>query len=186
MPIRFWKQKIKVSREEFARVLLLWLARCLSAEGLREEAEALSAPDVGDPSLLFGFDLNSRDDLAKLLQELFVFNMWAIVVMCKAGFKDVDKCDDCLNMFHRLVYENLLEEREEDFDTWMLSMSGQYGQYLEAMKAESGPVWGLTTLLSKKLFGKLALDALLQFQMSLYITSSMGAVENLIGQYDVK
>jgi len=87
MPL-FGKRKIKVTRKEFAKVLLVWLLRQLSEENIHLLAKASVLEKADHPTELFGLDIEKNDDLEKLLQELFIFEMWSIVVNCETVFED--------------------------------------------------------------------------------------------------
>lgn len=182
------KRKVKVTREEFAKVLLVWLLWSLSEEQIQQTARASSLEETEDSLKLFGLDLENKGDLDKLLQELFVLNMWSIVFSCEVVFKDVNKRDECLDIFHRLVYEEFLEEKREDFEDWLLAMSVRYAAYLKAWgdEGEPGPLWNLAKVINVNIFGKLNPSAFIQFDICNYITSSIKAVESLIEKYDVK
>lgn len=169
--------KIKVTREEFAQVLFVWLMRCLSEDQIKEIFSK-------------GFDLKlkSDEDFDRLRQELFYLNMWLIVFTCEGLLKDIDRRNECLDIFHRIVYENLVEQKEQDFDQWLLSMGKRYMDYTETMDTEHelGPLWELTSLVNRNIYGELNLDAFVQFQLSAYVKSTMEALEGLIKRYNIK
>lgn len=178
--------KIKVSKEEFAEVLSYWLANQVNTKAIEQLAKALDLKDK--PQELFGINLKNKKDSNTLAEELFALNMWLIVYSCEIIFEDIDKRNECLDTFHLIVYQRILEGNEEDFDQWKLSATARYIDYNEAMKIESppGPLWQLATVVNKNMFGKLNLDALVQFQISVYVAESMKALEGLIRKYDIR
>ena len=114
--------------------------------------------------------------------------MWAIVTNCGKELKDIDRRDECLDTFHRLVYQELLKGKEKDFEFWSSLLDEQYKQFNEAMKTEHelGSLWNLAAFLNKKLYGQLELDAFVQFEMENYIRSSMEDSLKLIDSYEWK
>lgn len=160
--------KIKVSKEEFAEVLCYWLANQVNTKAIQQLAEVL---DVEDKP-----------------QELFALNMWSIVYSCERIFEDIDKRNECLDTFHLIVYQRILEGTEEDFGQWKLSVTAKYIDYNEAMETESqpGPLWQLATVVNKNLFGKLNLSALVQFEISAYASSTIKALLEMINKYDIE
>jgi len=178
--------KIKVSRKEFAEVLSYWLGNQVNTQAIKQTAKALDLKDK--PQELFGLNLKNKNDSSTLVEELFALNMWLIVYSCERIFEDIDKRNECLDIFHRIVYKRLLEGTEEDFDQWKLSATVRYVDYNEAMETESPPgsLWQLATVVNKKMFGQLNLDALVQFQISVYTSSTFKALEGLINKYDIE
>jgi hypothetical protein len=178
--------KIKVSREKFAEVLSYWLANQVNTKALKETARALDLKD--EPEELFGLDLKNKKDSDALARELFALNMWLIVYSCESIFEDIDKRNECLDRFHLIVYQRILGGTRQDFDQWKLSATVNYADYNEAMKTESppGPLWQLATVVNKNMFGKLNLDAFVQFQISVYASSTIKALLELINKYEIE
>jgi hypothetical protein len=54
------------------------------------------------------------------------------------------------------------------------------------METEHEPLLELAAVISQNLFGKVNLDAITQFQIGVYISSTMKALEGLIKKYDIE
>ena len=193
MPFPLRSRKIKVTKEEFAELLCLWLSRHLNREAIKQDAKALELKDKEDtdfsePEELFGLNLKNKKDFIILGEELISLNMWLIVRACERVFEDTNKRNECLDIFHRIVYERFIEEPGEDFREWTLSLYKKYRDYAKATETEHqlGPAWELSKLINENLHGKVLPDIFIQFQISTYITSSIGASEELIKKYKVK
>jgi len=90
MPL-FGKRKIKATREEFAMALSYWLSKALSREQLNDTAE------------MFGIDISKEDNFSRVFNELLALNMWLVIHTCERIFDDVNKRNECLDIFHKLV-----------------------------------------------------------------------------------
>jgi hypothetical protein len=178
--------KIKVSREEFAEVLSYWLANQVNTKAIQQLAKAFDSKRK--PPELFGINLKEKKNLNALAEELFPLNMWMIVYSCERIFEDIDKRNECLDTFHLIVYQRILEGTKEDFDQWKLAVTSKYLDYKEAMetKSQPGPLWHLATVVNKNLFGKLNLDALVQFEISSYASSTIKALLEMINKYEIE
>lgn len=187
MPL-FGKRKVKVTKEEFAKVLFVWVIRSLSEDRIKQEAELQRLEENEKELKLFGIDLNDDVSVEKLLQELLVFNMWSVIVTCETLFKNDILCFECLDKLHSYVFSKFLQGKDKDFKKWKLAMAQQYQEYNDSFgkKGELGPVYNLVSLFNIKVYGKLNLDAIVQLQIGNYIFSSMKAVESLIKSYSVK
>ena len=168
-------EKVKVAKEEFAEVLYYWLSRRLTKKAIKETAKS------------WGFKLKGNEDFNKILQEIFAFNMWSIVRTCERVFEDDDKRNECLDVFHHLVYERHTEGTEENFGKWMRAMGAKYIEYIKAMETEhpSGPVWVLAKVVNKNLFGEVKEDPFLQAKIGAYVGIDARHLEELIKKYDI-
>ena len=183
----------KVTKEEFAELLCFWLSRQLNREVIKQDVKALELKDKEDtdfsePEELFGLNLKNKKDFTILVEELISLNMWLIVRACERVFKDANKRNECLDIFHRIVYERFFEELGEDFREWTLPLYKKYRDYAKATETEHhlGPAWELSKLINENLHGKVLPDIFIQFQISTYITSSIRASEELIKKYKIK
>ena len=167
-------QRIKVPKKEFAEVLYHWLSLQLTKEQIEKTANDLD------------FKIKSDKDFNKILQELFTLNMWLIVYSCEGAFEDIDKRNECLDIFHRIVYERHTEGTEEAFGQWMMSLGAKYDAYAKAMATEHpvNPLWVFGKLISKNLFGKVRKDVLLQAQIAIYVVASTKHLPELIEKYE--
>jgi hypothetical protein len=178
--------KVKVSREEFAQVLSYWLAKQVNTQAFKETAKDLDLKDK--PQELFGLNLKNKKDSETLAEELFALNMWLIVYSCEIKSEDIDKRKEYLDIFHLIVYQIILEGTGEDFNHWKLAVTAKYADYNEAMKTESplGPFWQLATVVSNNMSRKLNIDALIKYQISVYVSSTIEALLKLINEYDIE
>ena len=66
-------------------------------------------------------------------------------------------------------------------------MTQKYIEYNKAAERQStlGPLYTLATVVNVNLFGKLNLDAILQYQIGVYIAESIGALRGAIKEYDI-
>lgn len=169
-------QKVKVSKEEFAEVLYYWLSHRLTKDAVKETAKDLD------------FKVKSNKDFNKILQELFTLNMWSIVHSCERVFEDENKRNECLDIFHHLVYERHTEGTDGNFSKWKMSMGVKYIEYGRAMKTEHhlGPLWVLSEVVNKNLFGEVKKDPFLQVKIGAYVGMPAKHLEELIKKYDVE
>jgi len=184
--------KIKVSREEFAEVLFYWLCMHVGKKGIEKTAKAFDLKVKGykDFSTILRKVIGSKKDFDKvrIYEELFTLNMWLVVHNCERVFEDIDKRNECLDIFHRIVHQRLIEGTGENLKPWTLSMATRYIDYNKAAETEHhlGPLWVLSKVINKNLFGEVKEDPFLQFQIGVYITESMKALEEAIKKYDVE
>lgn len=169
-------QKIKVSKEEFAEVLYYWLFRYLSKKDVKSKAKDLK------------FRIKSNQDFNRIFQELFVLNIWIIIHSCEIVFKDEDKRNECLDIFHRLVYERNVQGTEENFSNWMILMSTRYSAYGNAMATyhPSTPLWVVADVFYKNLLGEITKDLGAQTTLIAYTGLSVKYLEEAIMQYDIQ
>jgi len=169
-------QKVNVSKEEFGEVLYHWVAGRLTKKAIKETAKS------------WGFKIKGNEGFNKILQELFALNMWLIVHTCEMVFEDEDKRNECLDIFHRLVYERHTEGTEEDFGKWMILMSAKYVEYSKARETEhpSTPLWVVANLINKNLFGEIKKDLQFQSLIVAYIGLSVKHLGKAITQYDIE
>ncbi len=188
MPL-FGKGKIRVTRAEFSKVLFAWLLRNISEDHFRRIAQASIIGEAKKKtSLLFGLDLDKNKNVEKIFEELLILEMWAIAFNCMLKIVNKDISKECLATFHRLVYDELLERKETDFEPWVLSLAEQYEEYGKAIteEHEPGPLGNLSYLFYTKLYGNSIPDAFILFEISGYIKSSLDASLELIDKYEVK
>jgi len=166
--------------------LCYWLANQVNTEAIQKLAKAFDAEDK--PEELFGLSLKNKRDLDILTKELFALNMWIIVYSCELMFEDIAKRNECLDMLHLIVYQRILGGTKENFDQWKLSATVNYVDYNEAIKTDEppGPLWQLAKVVNKNMFGKLNLDAFVQFEISAYVSSTIKALSEMINKYDIE
>jgi len=170
-----YSEKVKVSKDQFAEVLYRWLSKFLTDKAIKKSAKDL------------GFKLR-RKNYSKVFGELFVLYMWLIVYTCEDVLEDENKRNECLDIFHHLVYKRHTEGTEEDFGKWLKSVGAKYIEYYKAMETDhpSGPLWVVASLVNKKLFGKIKEDAWLQLRIVGYVESFVKYLRKAIKQYDIE
>ncbi len=185
--------KIKASREEFAEVLFYWLSRQINREAITQTAKLFDlkdeeGKDTGKTEELFGLNLKSKEEFGRLFEELFDVNMWLVVRACERVIEDSDKRNECLDIFHRLVYERLIKGLRENLSQWTLSLTSKYIDYNKDTETEHplGPAWELSKVINENLHSKALPDAILQWQIGVYITESMKALEEAIKKFDIE
>ncbi len=168
--------KVKASKKEFAEVLYYWLSQRSSKKAVKQTAKDLD------------FKIKSNEDFNKIFQELFALNMWSIVRTCERVFEDEDKRNECLDIFHHFVYERRTEGIEENFGKWMTLMGAKYIEYIKAMETEhpSGPLWVLSKVVNKNLFGEVKKDPFLQMAIGDYVGLSVKHLGEAIKKYNIE
>ncbi|NQV00832.1 MAG: hypothetical protein HQ537_01805 [Parcubacteria group bacterium] len=174
MSLKEKPQEGKISKEEFALILFRWVFNFLTDKKIREIAKS------------FGFKIRSDEDLRVISEELFFLNIWLVVYTCEGSFRNVDKRNKCLDIFHKFVYEKLTD-KGKSFKKWMKMMSMKYIEYDKALKTEhpSTSLWVLSTLINKNLFGKVKEDPLLQMKITAHIGIFVKHLGKIIKQCDI-
>jgi len=167
-------KKIQVTREEFAKVLCYWLCTVTTEKEIKKKSKD------------FGFRIRNKDDLYKIHSELLIFNMWLIVYTCEALIYDEKKCNECLDMFHRIVYRDFYK-KEREFGDWMHFVFQKYQQYYAARETEhpSTPLWVVAKLVSKNVLGESQMDLKLVNVMT-YEALTVEHLGKTIKNYDIE
>lgn len=167
---------MKVSKEQFAEVLYHWLSNFLTEKAVKKTAKE------------FGFKIKNNRDFNRIFQELFTLNMWLIVYTCELAFEDEDKGNECLDIFHNLIYERHAKDVDEDFMKWMSLMHAKYVEYTKAIETDypSTPLWVLATLINKNLFGKIKKDPFLQTKIVIHVGEFKKHLRKAIKEYSIK
>ena len=168
--------KVRVSRKEFAEALYLWLSMSLTEEAVRQAAEG------------FDFEIKNDEDLSRMFEGLFLLNMWLTVYTCEREFEDEEKRNECLDMFHTLVYESYVDWDVMDFVEWMNSIGVLYIEYDSAMNIHhpSGPLWVVAKTFNRNLFGEVEEDVFVQMGIVVHIGTFIEHLGEAIRQYDVE
>jgi len=169
-------EKVKVSKKQFAEVLYYWLSGYLTKNAIKKSAKEL------------GFKIRNNKDFSKIFEELFVLDMWLIVYTCEGVFEDEDKRNECLDIFHHLVYDRHIENKENSFNDWMMSISPRYVKYSKAMETKhpSTPLWVVANVINKRLFGEIKKDLSFQMKMVAHIGLFVEHLGKAIKQYDIE
>ena len=183
-------KKVKLSKEEFATTLLHWVAMQIGMEGMKQDAKVLdltseSPLESRETKELFRLNLSNAEELTILFEELMPLNLWIVVVASQATFKDVKQRNDCLDIFHRRFFDQFLKETVGDFEQWMQFLDVKYDEYREAMKTGKD-LMTLAYLIQRNLHGDGLPNAILQFQITLYVSSGLKALGKALDQYKIK
>lgn len=171
------QQKVKLSRKLFAEALYYqWLAPRLTEEAVKETAKDL------------GVNIRNDKHLIKIFQELCILDMWLIVHTCAGIIEDEDKRNECLDIFHQLVYDHHIQKEEKGFNDWMRAVAPIYVEYNKAMETEhpSTPLWVVANVFNKRLFGEVWEDLEFQLKLITRIGLSMKYLAEAIKQYDIE
>ena len=169
-------QKARTSRQEFAEVLYRMVSSSLT-----EEALEASARD-------FKFQLGNEKDHSKLYSELLLLNMWLTVHVCESELPSREQCRDCLDLFHRLVYErHYPEQAQQGFREWLEALRPMYAVYDRAMSAghRAAALWVVADVFSRNLFGKVRKDPLVQAYIGKHIEVSARNRRNAVRQFEI-
>jgi len=171
-------EKLEVTKRQFAEVLFHWLSISLTKKEIKKYAKS------------FGFRIRiwNRKDYRKISEELFILNMWMIVYTCEEVFEDEDKQNECLDIFHNLVYYRKIVNNEISFRDWMVSISSRYIEYSKAMETEhpSTPLWLAAKAFNRNLFGKIKEDLRFQMNVCIYIELSNKHLGKTILKYEIR
>ncbi len=168
-------KKLKVSKEQFAGILYCWLSGNLTNKAIKKMARELR------------FKIKGNKDFSRIFEELFFLNMWLIVYTCEGVFENEKKRNECLDIFHHLIYTRHIENKKNNFNDWMRSLYPGYVKYNKAMGTEhpSTPLWVVANIVNKRLFGKIKKDPILQMKIVIYIGLVVEHLGKLIKQYDI-
>jgi hypothetical protein len=166
----------KMSNHEFAEVLYKWVSSHSTEKEIKKSAKKL------------GIKIRNDQDLRKISGELLTLNMWLTVDTCKLVIQNKDKANECLNLFHRLVYEKHLGGTEKGLRDWIKSMIKDYTKYDRAIKTDHPmtPLWVVAELFSMNFFGEIKKDPFLLTRIGHYIALFNELLEKLIMEYDIE
>ena len=109
------EKNIQVTKEQFAEALYYWLSENLKIEDIKVLVRELE------------FEIKSNTDFIRFFAEFTILNMWIVVDTCEALFKSENLKNECLYIFHQLVFKRNATQRDSvDFDTWLKTMSLKY------------------------------------------------------------
>ena len=194
MPFIFGKRRKELTKEEFAELLVLWFARQVNSEAIMRDAKLYDLEsEEGDwerrkGKKLFGLNLEDDKEFIILVEELLTLNMWIIIRACEKVFDDISKRDECLDIFHKIVFERFIKESDEEFEQWHLGLAEKYVEYYKAIDAEpsSNAMLNLTSVVYRNLHGDAIPDAIVSFEIGTYVAESIKALEGAIKQYNIK
>jgi hypothetical protein len=169
-------QKARTSAHEFAEVHYRMVSNSLTNEALEASARD------------FKFEIGSEEGLGKLHGELLFLNMWLTVHVCESELPSREKCKECLDLFHRLVYERHYPgQAKEGFREWLESMRSIYAVYDRAMNSghPAAALWVVADVFSCNLFGKVRKDPLVQAYIGKYIEVGARHRRNAVKQHEV-
>ena len=109
--------RIPITKKQFAEVLHHWLSRALAKKEIKKNAVALD------------FTLTKDADFTKIFEEYLVFDMWTIVYTCERLLENEEIRNECLDIFHNMVYNSYINCNEVTFKNWITSISLRYIEY---------------------------------------------------------
>ena len=171
------KEKIKVSKEQFAEALYYhWFLKVWNDKEIKKTAEELD------------FKIRNDNDYSKIYKELFFLNMWIVIYTCEKVFEDENKRNKYLDFFHHFVYGRVTEGRETNFGNWIKTITAKYIEYNKAMETKhpSTPLWVLAELINKNLFGEIEVSAILQTEIITQVALSIQHLREAIKYYDIE
>jgi len=181
MPFLFGQRKVKITKPEFASVLDF----CLS-KGFELEAPGESiAKSIAKTAKEIDFDIRNEADYKRLFQELLILRMWVIIRSCTKVFRDVDKRNACLDIFHRNVYEVYYEDTtDQGFTQWIKSCGLKYLEYEKATEKvdKPSPMWWLAKAVNQNIFGEVKKDSFVQAMIGARIGTFMKYVDKVLEQ----
>ena len=95
--------KIPITKKQFAEVLYHWLSMCLTKKKIKGNALALN------------FKLINGEDFRKIFEEYLIFDMWTIVYTCERLLENEEMRNECLDLFHNMVYKGHINSNEFTF-----------------------------------------------------------------------
>jgi len=145
-------KKVKVTKKQLAEALYYWFSGYLTKKEVKKTAKEL------------GFRIWKKEDFRKIFEEHFVFYMWSIVITCERLLENEEIRNECLDIFHNMVYKGYINSNEFTFKNWMISIALRYIEYNKAMKIKHppNPLWWVAKEFNKNLFGKVRKDVFVQ------------------------
>jgi len=180
--------KVKVSKEEFAVLLLKWFAMNYGREAIKQDAKVFCLTGEGplesrEGKELFGLNLSDTKEFTVLAEELIALNTWIIVEACQITLEDVEKRNDCLDIFHRRLFDQFFREAGDDFEKWLVYLTLKYYEYRKALKTD---LWALGYLIQRNLHGDGFPRAVLDFHILLYVIGKIEALGKALAQYEIE
>ena len=175
------RQKVKVTREEFAHALLHWLQLMVSKESTKQVADDL------------GFKVKRDEDFFKMRHELLLLNIWCVVDACELAIKDVEKRDTCLNRFLGLLFAGDSGGKFEGVPDWLKTVRLRCRIYTEAMGVEylktgllgENSLWEVSKVIGRSLFGKAITDVDVLMMIIIYVSATRIATLQMVREYDI-
>lgn len=171
------QKTLEVTKRQFAEVLYAWLSMFLTKNEIKKIAKS------------FGYRIRiwDRKDYEKIFGELFILYMWMIVHTCELIFEDEDKQNECLDIFHKLVYYRKIAKKGISFINWMMLISSRYLEYSKALETEhpSTPLWLVAKVLNIKLFDEFKEDLSFQMKVCSYIELFIKHLKRTLMKYSI-
>ncbi len=178
-------KKVKVSKEEFVEFLMGWVAMHLSRKGIKHDAKAIDLMHKGKE--MFGLNLSKREELSKLHLELTALNLWIVVVVCEGKFKDVEQLNNCLDIFNKRFFDEILKDTVEDYEQWMEFLEVKHDEYREAMKTCTGKdLMAFGNLVHRNLHGECYPGALTNLQIVIYVGEGIKALAKTLDEFEIE
>jgi len=155
-----------------------WLANELYVFFQRSLAPGRLAQVAAD----LGIEEHGRVRFPELLHVLMVLKLWLVVRACECAetMDDVDKRDQCLDLFHSLVYESYYEDVGLSYAEWMETLLPQYERLHSAY--DQDPAMGLGWVVGEWLFGRRITDIRFYGHLMAHVSASLEALQDMLGQ----
>lgn len=168
----------------------------LSLKGVKQDSKVFDfASDMPlesrEAKEMFGLALSKEEELIRLYEELMPLNLWIVVFTCEIKLSDVKQRNDCLDIFHKRLFDEFLKgsvvDTIENFEQWIRIMGVKYYEYGEAMKAvTSKDLTALARLIQSKLHRESEQSAIMNFQIMLYVGERMKVLAKALDQYEIE
>ncbi len=181
MPSLFGQKKVKITKTEFASILDYCLSKGFELEAPGESIAKSIAKTAED----IDFEIKNEADSKKLFQELLILHMWVIIRACSKVFRDADKRNACLDIFHRNVCEVYYEDTtDQGFTQWIKSFGLKYLEYEKAAEKvdKPGPMWWLAKAVNQNIFGEVKKDPVVQVAIGAKIVTFTEFVNKMLEQ----
>jgi hypothetical protein len=162
----------KLLVKQLVEVIFRWLSYDFNEKEINKKSED------------FGYKIKNNKDFNVFYFELLLLNVWMIEYMCEGLFTDTENKDDFLERFHQLVYNRYIDKDECSVKDWAIVTTSLFIEYDEAMRTDhpSSPLWIVTNVINKRLFGEIKKDLSFQLKMINYISLYMES----LGEFLIK
>jgi hypothetical protein len=171
--------KKKVTKNQFVEILFYWLSSHLTEKEINRYAKEL------------GFEirpLHSNKDFNKLFFELLILEMWLIEYTCENFYSTEEEKLDCEKLFHKLVYNRYVDKESYSYKDWTILVTSLFIDYDEAIKTDhpSTPLWVVSNVINKRLFGEIKKDLSFQMTMIAHIGLSIKHLGGALINYELE
>jgi len=93
--------------------------------------------------------------------------MWLIEYTCENFYSNDEEKFECEELFNQLIYDRYVDKERYSYKEWTILVTSLLIGYDEAIKTDhpSTPLWIVTNVINKRLFGEISKS--LSFQMTM-------------------